>query len=230
MTQKIVAVDVDGVIADLHFAWLAKYNAEWVDNLKPQDITDWDISKFVVVTCGQRIFEYLRRPDLYQAVPAIHNARWGVETLRDYGFRVVFLSSCVPGMFDQKWQWLQDNKFLPKNDKGTQKDYIAATDKSLVRCDYMVDDGLHNLDAATCALENRLVFDQPWNRSSQKYKRVRDWQDVVVQIRVLDELSEQPKLQVKLSKDDFDFEKYVKPASFYPPGFYVGMPCASEKL
>ena len=111
-SQKIIAVDVDEVIAALHVEWLKRYNKDYDDNLRHEDITNWSIENFVKPECGLKIYHYLEDVDLYDNVPVIDGALLGVEYLRQSGYRVVFVTSCQFGMHDPKWAWLMRHDFL----------------------------------------------------------------------------------------------------------------------
>ena len=52
----IVAVDIDDVIISLVPTWLHLYNKDYKDNLSKNDITDWQIDKFVKPECGINIY------------------------------------------------------------------------------------------------------------------------------------------------------------------------------
>ena len=54
----IVAVDIDDVIISLVPTWLHLYNKDYKDNLSKNDITDWQIDKFVKPECGINIYNY----------------------------------------------------------------------------------------------------------------------------------------------------------------------------
>lgn len=135
----IIACDVDGVIADLFAAWLAKYNKDYDDTLTADKITDWDVTKFVKPECGTKIYDYLRHGDLYDEVPVIKGAQEGIDAFREAGHRIVYVTTCVKEMTDPKWHWLERNGFLPKG-KHTQDDLVVAADKLLVDAQLLIDD------------------------------------------------------------------------------------------
>lgn|SRR5512135_993687 len=135
----IVACDVDGVVADLFHSWLGHYNRDYNDTLTPEQITDWDVSKFVKPECGKKIYDYLHHGDLYDEVPPIEGALEGLERIREIGHRVVFVTTCVKQMTDPKWNWLERHGFLPKG-KHNQDDLIVAADKLLVDAQLLIDD------------------------------------------------------------------------------------------
>lgn len=172
----IIACDVDGVIADLHVEWLRRYNADHGDRLTPADIHTWEIHRFVRPECGKRIYDYLHAPDLYDHVPSIHGAAGGVEYLRRLGHRVVFVTSNVRGMTDQKWEWLARNGFLPAGPQAP--DLVCATDKSFFAVDAMIEDYHENLRTSRAA--TRILLTRPWNAGEQgPWYRANSWPDIV---------------------------------------------------
>ena len=167
----IIGVDVDGVLADLHPEWLRRYNVEFDDGLVPEDITHWDFHDIVKPECGKRIYEYLTMPDLYDKVLPVPGAMNGVQTLRRAGHRPVFVTSCVKGMTDAKWDWLEHWNLLD-----SASDLVVAHDKSLINLPVLIDDALHNVNWA----RGDILFDAPWNRSERAYpRRVRGWSEVL---------------------------------------------------
>lgn len=172
---KTIAVDVDGVCADLHGEWLKRYNAEFSDNLTVERIHQWDMVPAVKPECGKKIYKYLNDLDLYDNVPVIEGAKDGVDALRDDGWRVVFVTSCTKGMADQKWEWLERNGFLEPTVR-QQADLVIAHDKSLIRADALLDDYDGNLGSW---LRRGILLDAPYNRAAiGSWSRIYHWKDV----------------------------------------------------
>ncbi len=157
--KVVVAVDVDEVVASLHVPWLARYNRDYDDILSLSMLNRWEYDELVKPECGIKILEYLHDKDLYEHVPPVPGALAGVTWLRDNGARVVFVTSCVKGMIDQKMEWLVEHRFIES--QRLMKDLIPATDKSLVRADILIDDAVHNVKSF---LGHRILFDRPWNK------------------------------------------------------------------
>lgn len=188
MKQKVIAVDVDDVCADFIPAWLNLYNNEFDDGLIPEDITEWDISKFVVRSCGQKIYNYLDLSMLYQHIKPIDGALDSIDALRKMGYRIVFVTSSNIAQNGQKLKWLQQNNFLPQ--ERYSKDYIEATDKSLIRCNTIIDDKPENCDHPIAL---GLLFDRPHNRrfdtdGYENIQRVYGWYDTIKFIKNLSDL------------------------------------------
>lgn len=178
----LVAVDVDGVVADLHTEWLRLYNDDYGDKLRPEDITKWNIHELVKPECGEKIFDYLRRSDLYSKVPAVPGAREGVAEIRANGHRVVFVSSAVLGSLDQKFKWLIDNGFLKNKGGKPESDLVFSHDKTLIKADMLIDDGLHNVRE----WEYALLVDAPYNRENTNATRVYNWTHIPLAVEVID--------------------------------------------
>lgn len=179
----IIAVDVDGVCADLHAEWLKRYNAEFHDDLTVERIRQWDMVPAVKPECGKQIYKYLNQSDLYEHVPVIDGAKAGVDELRDLGWRVVFVTSCTKGMADQKWEWLERHHFLAPT-KGQSPDLIIAHDKSLIRADALLDDYDGNLGPW---MRRGILLDAPYNRAAiGSWTRIHQWRDVPRALAVLE--------------------------------------------
>lgn len=172
----IILVDVDGVVADLHKAWLGRYNADYNDTLTPQQITRWAIHEFTKPECGRKIYEYLLDPTLYDDVPVMEGAQEGVQKIRSLGHKVVFVSS---GFFPAKVEWLAKNGLaidFPYKDGrwDTLADVVLTGDKSLVVGDILIDDYPRNLNGRKATL----LYDSPWNQEEDKFRRVYNWGDI----------------------------------------------------
>lgn len=175
--SKIVLCDVDGVVADMIPEWLYFYNMDYDDCLTVDNIVGWSVHNFVKNACGKKIYDYLAYENLYDDVQPFPGALEGIKELREAGFRVVFVTS---GVQPAKIKWLQRHGFI--EDWMSSKDVIIAHDKSLVRGDYLIDDGLHNCEAFDGVA---ILFDQPWNRHSDEFFRVSNW-DFVTEYLLLE--------------------------------------------
>lgn len=172
--MKRILVDVDGVVADLHSEWLRLYNEDYADNLKPSQITEWDTTKFVKPECGNKIFDYLHNPNLYDSVKPIDGALSSIQWLRQHGYDVRYVTS---GVQPAKILWLGEHGFLREDHRFLHSsDVVIANDKSLIKGDIMVDDHIKNLESFD---RTRILFAQPWNENSQSYFRADGWPDVI---------------------------------------------------
>lgn len=172
----IVFVDVDGVCADLGTEWLARYNHDYDDNLTIEQITGWDMVPHVRQECGERIYDYLRDPRIYDNVKPLPDAQMGVRVLRELGHDVIFATSTPPEVAGRKYYWLVENGFIPAPSLHP-KDYIELSDKRFLRGDILIDDGPHNVQSFVgCGI----LFDRPHNHYFTEWPmRARDWSDII---------------------------------------------------
>jgi 5'-nucleotidase len=161
----IIALDVDGVVADLYSVWFGLYNEDYDDDLTHARVTSWNVHNFVKPECGQKMYAYLDRPTIYDAVEPISGALEAVRRLRDFGHRVVFVTAAVPMSAGHKYQWLMKHGFLGECQRS---DYVEAEDKSLIRADALVDDAPHNLRNF---VGRGILISLPHNASAIAYER-----------------------------------------------------------
>lgn len=172
----IVALDVDGVLADVFPGWIRKYEKDHPDRVKytVQEIYSPQINADPV------FLSYLSAPDLYKDVLPIPGALEGVQEIKNLGHRVIFATSCVMGMTDPKWTWLQEYELLPPG-RLQADDLVVTHDKSLVRAGILVDDHPKNLNGFT---GERVLLRQPHNmKASGPFHIANDWPDVVSYIK-----------------------------------------------
>jgi 5'(3')-deoxyribonucleotidase len=70
----IIGSDIDDTILSLIPRWIKAYNREFGDNLKPKDITDWDIARFVLPEAKEEIFKYIEAEDIFENAKPIEGA------------------------------------------------------------------------------------------------------------------------------------------------------------
>lgn len=162
-----IVLDVDGVLLDIHTPWLEKYNRLYDDNLRREDIVVWDSHTLVKPECGKKYYG-LRTPDLYDEVLPIPGAQDGVEELLRMGHHLVVVTSDTRSHCQAKARALR--RFFPD-----LRDVVFAKEKTAtVRCDLLVDDGVHN--------KPNILLTQPWNKSAALeswQQRANSWTEVL---------------------------------------------------
>lgn len=161
MKQPIIAIDVDGVVADLHTEWLAKYNRDYGDTMKVDQITDWEIHKLVKPECGKRIYQYIDDPYIYDTVKPIPRARYSVRMLGEMGFSVIFVTTVTKNTRGRKLQWLIDHEFVQEYNANDR--YIETDNKGIVKFDLLLDDKPENIEFCP---GRGILFSRPWNATA----------------------------------------------------------------
>lgn len=178
LNRKVIMVDMDGVIADNVTPWLSLYNYDYDDNLTPQDITDYDISKFTKEQCGHNIFKYIEQPGFYDKVEQIENSFWGINYIRSMGMRVKFVTA---GFRQGKMRWLFSNGYLKDKD-----DFLVIEDKHTVEGDCLIDDYYEkNIVDFVQTGRPAILYSQPWNMAFDYDLRANSWDEVIKRLETL---------------------------------------------
>jgi 5'-nucleotidase len=174
MKQEIFFVDIDDICALLTPVWLGGYNRDFNDNLTEDDLKDWGLWKYTKPECGKLIYQYLNNPHIYDTVLPRAGSKEGVNALRNMGFRVVFATSTPMSTAGRKFFWLQEHGYHPES-----RDYVECEDKSLLRGDYMFDDGFHNVKGFT---GTAFLLTRPWNQSELWHPRFSSWEGLILEM------------------------------------------------
>lgn len=163
----IIALDVDGPLADSLGAVLRRYNADWDDALTLEHITTWAIHPHVKPECGKAIYDYFRLPNLYDEVAVVEDAIWGVGQLRELGHTVRFVTANMFDMTDPKARWLLRHGFTTDEQPHfLPRDLYVAQDKTAIDADLLIDD---RAETVRKWVDNKrrkaILFEYPWNRS-----------------------------------------------------------------
>lgn len=160
----IIAVDADGVCADLHSEWLRRYNRDFNDTLTPDQMTDWDLGKLVKPEAKDRIYEYLHDHDLYDYVRPLPGLQPVIEILRGDGHTIVIATTCTWGMAEQKARWFIRHGILPDTGRFLPDGFITIHDKTHLDADLLIDDSPTNIRRWVQDKRRRAVlFEYPYN-------------------------------------------------------------------
>jgi 5'-nucleotidase len=136
----IAILDMDGILADLLTPWLARYNADYDDQLTVADVTAWDLHTLVRPACGRHVYRYLRDPELFRHLPVVPGAPAGVRALRAQGWEPVIVTASSPALHAAKAAWLAEHfPDIPRDH------LVFCSVKHWVPGDVFVDDAPHNL-------------------------------------------------------------------------------------
>lgn len=110
MRKLRILLDMDGIVVNLLDDWLYHYNREYDDNVTREDITSWDVHKYVKPECGKNIYRILARPGLFDHLPAIDGAIDAVTELADMGHDIRFATAPPsPDSCRGKVEWIRRN-------------------------------------------------------------------------------------------------------------------------
>lgn len=168
--MKIIAIDVDGVVAEIHVPWLARYNRDYNDNFTVEQWTTWDVHTLLKPECGGKFYKYIEDPTLYDETSPVPGALERIKVLKHY-FRIIYITTSTLGASGKKFLWLKEHKFITD-----QNDYFECKDKSLVYSDYLIDDNIKTIETPPFfGKRENIIFTQPWNKDFKWEHRLKDW-------------------------------------------------------
>lgn len=188
MNKLRIAFDLDGVLIQTHKVWLERYNQEYGSEkrLTYDEITDWDMTRFVAPSCGKRIYSFLRAHDFYTYAPPIEGAVDYCRSIMDAGHEVWFVTS---GAHLGKYEWLERHGLTTLADGGVKATNIITIDNKAFLVplfDLLVDDCAETCLAWERAGGTAVLFDQPWNQwCSANIRRARTWGSIQAWVNML---------------------------------------------
>jgi len=159
-----IGIDLDDVINNLVSIWLSRYNLDYNDNVKIEDIKSWDIGDYT--KAGKDFYKYLGDGETFKNLSIKDGAANVIEKLcQEHEVYIVTANASYnTGVCDDKVNFIK--KFMPFF---PIKNIIFINNKSLLDLDVLIDDGLHNFVGFK---GKKIVFDRPWN---QDYRNKYDW-------------------------------------------------------
>lgn len=168
--KKTIAVDMDGVLADIETHFLNVYNQNFGTQLTYEDIK------------GKTEREAFPNPDMamklaftsgfFRSIPVVKGAVEGLKKLSEQ-FDVYIVSSAMefPQSLEEKYDWIAAHfPFIH------WKKIVLCGDKSIINTDFMIDDHCKNLDHFK---GTPILFSAFHNINVHKYPRVNNWKEVI---------------------------------------------------
>jgi len=168
--KRIIAVDQDYVLAKLIQKWVKYYNTIFNDNLKVDDIKSWDVTKYVKPEAKEYMLNILNIHKFYRDLEVVEDSQRVLKKLF-CNYEIIIVTDPFTRMsFKSKYDWLGENfPFIPP------QNYVFTGNKSIIYADYLIDDGVHNLEKFK---GYGLLFDAPYNKNENRFYKVKNWQDI----------------------------------------------------
>lgn len=167
-----IGIDLDDTINNLVDFWIDRYNKDYSDNLKIDDVKTWDIADYTKI--GKSFYAYLDS-GIFKNLSIKDGAANIIEKLCEQHevYIVTANASYNKGVCDDKINFIK--KFMPFF---PIKNIIFIQNKSLLDLDILIDDGLHNFDGFK---GRKIVFDRPWNRDYKEHHwRMTEWNEKLI--------------------------------------------------
>ena len=173
----IIACDMDSVLNNLTEKMLEIYNAQSGKNIKMEDLTAYNFYDCLNREDADGLIKSFKNKALWDSLSPIDGSRVGLQKLLDDGHRVYIVTATAPENFAWKVSWAR--KYFPFFNSDN---IIRMQDKSLFKCDIMIDDYYDNL--IKNKLCHKICLDYPWNRDEFKdwtygTYRCKNWNEIV---------------------------------------------------
>ena len=179
----IIVCDIDGILNDLAERAIEVYNSRSNKNIRISDIISYNFYDCLSKENADGIVSLFKEKSLWDSLKPLEGSQNGLKQLIKKGHRVYLATATDPINFGWKLSWLkQYYPFIPEDN------VIRIMDKSLLKCDVLVDDCLDNLISSSA---ERVVLTHPWNHNELKdyaygIRRAYGWSDIVNIINDID--------------------------------------------
>jgi len=139
-----IGLDIDEVVAELHVAWLAAYNAGEGTQHSIDIFDTWHIGEKL----GPRVFDYLTA-SLYDVVQPTPDALSVTARLRSLGHTLFYVSSCGKEneYAPRKLRWLRETGLLLPHEADHR--FVPGRDKRFAPVSVLLDDHVPNVATFT---------------------------------------------------------------------------------
>ena len=132
---------MDDTIENLCDAWVKALNTKYGLSVNVDDINNWDMSVAFPQLTKQQIVEILYDKDFWYSVEPKRDAMEYLKRLYDEGHNIFLCTATHYGTAEPKMKAIVE-RYFPFID---WKHIITCNYKQMIKCDILVDDGVHNL-------------------------------------------------------------------------------------
>ena len=178
--RKIIAVDMDEVLADALQEHLDRYNRDFANDHTPAitlaDLRGRRLWQVVPAHLHPTLDNYFRDGDFFRNLRVMPHAQRVLERLQSrYEIFIASAAMEVPSSFAAKYDWLAEHfPFIPTSH------IVFCGNKSILRADYLIDDNprqlalFHDTTHPTSPREG-ILYTSPSNIDITGYRRVDNW-------------------------------------------------------
>ncbi len=185
--QFTILVDLDDTMINLIDCWVAFINKQYHTTVNPEDITDWNITKFFPTLTKEQVFSPLFTDGFWSTVKPKEDAAKYLKMLKDDGYRVIICTNTNYKTLREKMEKVLFKYF----DFISWNDVVIAYHKQLLNADFLIDDGVHNLVGGRY---KGILMDAPHNKNFNEQEhgiiRVKTWSETYALIKDMTEKEE----------------------------------------
>ena len=178
-----ICVDMDDTIENLLDTWVAWLNDKYNLDVTVDDCKSWQLSHVYPSLTDEQIFEPLSIESFWSQVKPKSDAQYYINKLIEDGQEIYICTASHYDTVAYKMRAIIEKHF-PAID---WKHIIVAHNKSMIKCDVIVDDGPHNLLLSD---GHKILYDAVHNKSfnaeAHKIKRCNNWEQIFQYMEHLD--------------------------------------------
>ena len=166
--MKTIAIDMDGVIADVYSQFITMHAEEFKEVKTLEDVYGLSEGNAFV-----NALKYVRQQGFFITAPVIKNSQAVLLKLSEqYKIFIVSAAMEFPNSLVEKQLWL--NEYFPFI---TWQQMVFCGSKEIIKADIMIDDHFKNLNYFT---GETILYTQPHNKLADdgKHKRVDNWLEI----------------------------------------------------
>lgn len=166
--KPVLLIDQDDVLAEYIKAVTVAFNKKYSTKFTIEDCNSWDLESVF----GKEIYEVMHQPQLFRTLEPVPGALEVFERLyKSDLFEIFIVTAANPTAVEPKYTWLQEHlPFFPLTR------VMVCSVKYMVKGDFLLDDGMHNIKAFSEHGGTSIVFNRPHNILDEgQYDRVNSW-------------------------------------------------------
>lgn len=174
MKKKTIAIDMDGVLADVEFQIINQYNKAYKTNLTKESIQG--LSEEDAFNGRDLLIDILNKENFFRTLPVIDDAVESVRELQKY-FEIYIVSAATefPLSLAEKVAWLGEHfPFI------AWENIVLCGSKKIIQTDYLIDDHCKNLDYC---IGKPIMFTAFHNINQTHHLRVNNWKEAVAVLK-----------------------------------------------
>ncbi len=168
--RKTVAIDMDGVLADVEAHFIDWYERDYGERFSRAIMIG--VSEEEAFPQKGAVRKFVTTPGFFSTVPLMEDAVEAVQKIMEtYEVYIVSAAMEFPQSLPEKYQWLQ--KHFPFIG---WRNIVFCGDKSIIDTDYLIDDHPKNLDVCK---GKPIMFTAGHNVNFTHHRRGNNWKEVL---------------------------------------------------
>ncbi len=163
-------IDQDDVLAEYIKEVTRVYNDRYNTNITTDMCTNWNLHKVF----GERIETVMHDPEIFRNLEPTKDAIEVFTRMYFSGlFEMYIVTAAQAGSVEAKHEWI--NNYLPFF---PEEHIIICRRKHMIRGDYLLDDGMHNIEAFASSGGIPVIFNRAHNiEHESNHTRVSGWKE-----------------------------------------------------